>query len=107
MTRKSCNIMGWVHFMKKLMMAVKCEFTHLTEDFFTTKGLSFGINWPYSGTMVSTEHYHKNRNVLSIMIEINRKLHLVEDTNLKSDYYESIKNLISEYLTLIRDHIWL
>jgi hypothetical protein len=37
------------------------------------------------------EHYHKNKNVSSIMLEINRKLYLNELGNQKSNQYEIIK----------------
>lgn len=42
---------------------------------FESCGFSVDINSPYSGTIVPLEHYKKNKNVESIMIEINKKLY--------------------------------
>lgn|SRR5574343_236338 len=45
---------------------------------FESCGFSVAINSPYSGTIVPLEHYKKNKNVESIMIEINKKLYFDE-----------------------------
>lgn len=45
---------------------------------FESCGFSVGINSPYSGTIVPLGHYKKNKNVESIMIEINKKLYFDE-----------------------------
>lgn len=39
-----------------------------------------GINWPYSGSIVPSEFYLKNKNVYSIMLEINRSAYMNENT---------------------------
>jgi N-formylglutamate deformylase len=67
-------------------------------EFFKKKGCSLGIDWPYSGSIVPMEHYKKNKNVASIMLEINRDLYLNEPTNEKSVNYEKIKQVTGEYL---------
>lgn len=43
---------------------------------FEKQGLSVKINSPYSGTIIPLKHYQKNKNVHSIMIEINRDLYM-------------------------------
>lgn len=43
---------------------------------FESCGFTVKINSPYSGTIVPLEHYMKNKNVESIMIEINKKLYV-------------------------------
>ena len=43
---------------------------------FTEKGYSVKINIPYSGTIVPLKHYKKNKQVHSIMIEVNRRLYM-------------------------------
>jgi len=48
------------------------------------------------------EYYQKNKNVESIMLEINRKLYLKEGTNEKSENYEKTKEVVQEYIELIR-----
>lgn len=82
------------HTPKKLIAASKV--------FFEEKGYSLGIDKPYSGTMVPMEHYHKNQNVSSIMLEVNRKLYLNEPGNLKSEGYPLAKNIVQEYLETMR-----
>jgi N-formylglutamate amidohydrolase len=67
-------------------------------EFFKNKGYSLGIDWPYSGSIVPMEHYNNNKNVASIMLEINRDLYLSEPTNEKSGNYENIKKVTGEYL---------
>ncbi len=48
--------------------------------YFEEKGYSVRENNPYSGTMVNSESYLKNKQIYSIMIEINRKLYMSNDT---------------------------
>lgn len=72
-------------------------------DFFNKEGYSLGIDWPYSGSIVSNEHYLKNKNVQTIMLEINRKLYLEESTNKKSTNYSKIKRVAKEFLKAIID----
>jgi N-formylglutamate deformylase len=43
-------------------------------------GLSVGVNRPFSGTFVPTDFYRSDRNVVSVMIEINRRLYMDEAT---------------------------
>ena len=74
----------------------------LSEKFFTKRGFSVGIDWPYTGSMVPTKHYQKDKRVSSILIEINRRLYLEEGTNKKSQTYHEIKLLIQDYLRMIR-----
>ena len=78
------------------------ELQQTTINFFTDRGIDVAINSPYSGTIVPMEHYQKNENVQSIMIEINRKLYLKENSNQKSENYNNVKNIIQEYLVEIR-----
>ena len=49
------------------------------------------------------EHYRKNKEVKSIMLEINRGLYLVPGTNQKSDNYFQVKEVVKEFIELIRD----
>lgn len=74
-------------------------------DFFKKAGYSLGINRPYSGSIVPLMHYQKNRNVQTIMLEINRKLYLKEQSNEKSDRYTEIKNLTKEFINTIKKRL--
>jgi N-formylglutamate amidohydrolase len=71
-------------------------------DYFEKSGFSLGIDWPYQGSMVPSEHYLKNKNVQSMMLEINRALYLNEPGNLKSERYNEIKNVIHGFLQSIK-----
>lgn len=70
--------------------------------FFKNKSYTFGIDWPYKGTIVPMEFYQTNKNVHSIMLEINRKLYLKEDSNEKSESYEENKGVVKEYINEVK-----
>ena len=72
-------------------------------DYFESKGLSLEINTPYSGSIVPMEYYQKESKVISIMLEVNRRLYLNEPTNEKSINYKKTKELVQGYLTMIRE----
>lgn len=74
----------------------------LSIDFFKSANYSLGIDWPYKGSIVPLEYYKKNRNVQTIMLEINRKLYLKEPTNEKSENYSEIKFITNEFIKAIK-----
>lgn len=74
-------------------------------DFFKQRNLTLGIDFPFSGSIVPMEYYQKNKNVESIMLEINRKLYLKEGTNEKSKNYEKTKTIVQEYIELIKSEL--
>jgi N-formylglutamate deformylase len=75
----------------------------LSIAFFNERGFSLGVDRPYSGSIVPMEFYQKNNKVQSIMLEINRKLYLNEPSNEKSIGYPAIKQVIQEFLEIIRN----
>ena len=77
----------------------------LTHQFFVSQGLSVGLNWPYSGTMVPMAYYHKNKQVQSILIEVNRKLYLDAVTCTRNSHFNQIKSVLNHYLHLIRSNV--
>lgn len=79
------------------------ELTELAIDYFNNLGYSCGLDWPYSGTIVPMEYYKKNKNVYSIMLEVNRKLYLNEPTNEKSVEFEKIKKVIEGFFNNLKD----
>lgn len=81
------------------------ELIDLSVSFFKKAGYTLGIDWPYTGSIVPLEHYKKNKNVSSIMLEINRALYLNEPTNQKSETYYQIKQIVSEYIQTIKNSI--
>jgi N-formylglutamate amidohydrolase len=62
------------------------------------RGFSVGVNSPYTGTLVPSAFYRKNPNVRSVMIEVNRKLYMDEETGMKSSGFESVKDRIQAVL---------
>ena len=62
--------------------------TNHLKTYFESLGYSVKINNPYSGTIVPLEYYQKNSDVLSVMIEVNRKL-FIEDG--KVDYIKLLE----------------
>lgn len=74
----------------------------LSVSFFEKAGYSLGVDWPYKGSIVPMEYYQKNKNVQTIMLEINRALYLNEPTNQKSEHYLEIKKVVGEYVKWIK-----
>ena len=81
------------------------ELIKLSEKYFESLGYTLGINTPYSGTIVPMKYYNNNKNVQSIMLEINRKLYLEEPTNNKNSDFDKIKKVTAGFINLIRDTI--
>lgn len=70
--------------------------------YFEQRGFSIGVDWPYKGTIVPLAHYQKNKKVHSIMLEVNRKLYLNEPSNEKSERFNEIKQITTDYLKSIK-----
>ena len=50
------------------------------------------------------EYYKKNNKVQSIMLEVNRRLYLEEPTANKSTKYNNTKEVVLEFLNVIRNY---
>lgn len=81
------------------------ELIDLSVAFFENAGYTLGVDWPYKGSIVPMEHYQKNNNVQTIMLEINRSLYINEPTNEKSDRYTAIKKLVRDYIKTIKNSL--
>ncbi len=81
------------------------ELVDLSVSFFENAGYTLGIDWPYKGSLVPLEHYHKNKNVHTIMLEINRGLYLIEPTNEKSQGYGEIKRVTGEFIKMLKNSL--
>lgn len=77
----------------------------LSIAFFENSGYTLGIDWPYRGSIVPLEHYNKNNNVQTIMLEINRKLYLNEPTNEKSNSYNDIKKVAKDFIIELKNSL--
>ncbi len=71
------------------------ELTKYLCNCFEEQGLSVEINEPFFGTMVPLKHYHNDRRVMSVMIEVNRKLYLNEKFE-KNENFNRIKRIIQD-----------
>lgn len=73
-----------------------------SKDFFNSRSLSLGIDTPYSGSIVPMDFYKKDKRVNSIMLEVNRRLYLNEPTNDKSPGYQKTKEIVQDYIKLLK-----
>lgn len=71
------------------------------EAAFTSIGFSVAVNRPFSGTIVPMAYYQKEARVQSIMIEINRKLYMDEQTCERNQLFETLRG----YLVDIFQHL--
>ncbi len=73
------------------------------KKYFEMNNLSVDINFPYSGTIIS-EYYKEDGNVLSIMIEVNKRLYLNPDCT-RNQNFNHIKHIIYNALDLINNYM--
>lgn len=59
---------------------------------------SVKINRPFAGSIVPMKHYQKESRVLSIMIELNRKLYMDESSGKKNNRFDNLRGKLSEIL---------
>jgi N-formylglutamate deformylase len=73
------------------------------KDYLIYKGYSVKINNPYSGTMIPLKYYQKEKQVMGIMIEVNRKLYMSDNNGriLKNKKFNIIKTLITNVVNEI------
>jgi N-formylglutamate amidohydrolase len=71
------------------------------KSFIEQAGYGVKVNFPYGGSIVPMEHYHKNRRVSSIMIEINKRLYMNEETFQKRDNFDDIRQSCRDMLRLL------
>lgn len=80
------------------------ELCDVIVEFVRKNGFTVKLDSPFAGTMVPMKYYLKDQRVASVMIEINRKLYMDEDTGEKNASFDKvgklIHNLICEMLHL-------
>ena len=69
-------------------------------------GFSFSRNKPLSGSLVPLEYYHKDQRVISVMIEVNRRLYMEESTGRKSGNYEDLKDFLGTLVEVTRQIVY-
>jgi N-formylglutamate amidohydrolase len=70
------------------------KLTEAAVNMFAEKGFSVQINRPFAGTITPSKFYQSNNAVRSIMIEINRKLYMDEETGEKNDNFKAMTKCI-------------
>jgi N-formylglutamate deformylase len=68
---------------------------------FEDTSLRIGINTPYAGALVPLLFYRKDPRVMSIMIEINRKLYMDSTSGDKRDAFGGIQKAVSSVLDVL------
>ena len=76
-------------------------------DYLTKKKYTVELNKPYSGTMIPSELYNKGIPIISVMIEVNRRLYMDEETQTRSSGYENTKSTIYKILDKIQEYLLL
>ena len=66
---------------------------------FRERGYSVAENYPFSGTLVPMKYYHSDARLLSVMIEVNRKLYMDEETGRKTENFPRVQADIREVLS--------
>ena len=77
----------------------------LTEEIvrlFQDIGYSIAVNRPFSGSLVPIQYYRLNKRLFSIMIEINRKLYMDEESWGKNSRYEVLQFQLAEIIHRIK-----
>lgn len=67
---------------------------NIVKKYCKKNGLSYKINEPYSGTIIPLKYYRKNKQLQSIMIEVNRRLYLEKNSNKKNKNYKKVKRIL-------------
>ena len=70
------------------------ELTNYFINYFEKYGYSVKINYPYKGSLIPNEFYgRKNTNIVSIMIEVNKRIYLKNDKKFKKVLNRSLNNV--------------
>ena len=68
--------------------------------FFRQRGYRVEINRPFSGSIVPTRFYQKDKNVMSVMIELNRRLYMDHHLH-KTSGYRRVKEDVATAIRLL------
>jgi len=72
-----------------------------TRDFFCQAGYRVEVDRPYSGALVPMAHFRKTRNLLALMIEVNRRLYCDESTGRIHEGFETTRRVVTECLDFL------
>lgn len=73
--------------------------------FLRDKAYRVAVNYPFAGALVPQKWYRKDVRVLSIMVEINKRLYLENDMITKRADFVGIKNLCADMIATITKNL--
>ena len=68
----------------------------LCRSFLAGRGWSVGVNEPFAGCLIPMAHYGRDRRVAGVMIEVNRRLYMDEETGEKLPRFAAVQSLLTE-----------
>jgi len=68
---------------------------------FSAEALAVARNRPFSGTMVPMRYFRNDRRVMSIMIEVNRRLYLDETTGKAGERFGDVQTMLARVLQAV------
>lgn len=79
----------------------------LAADHFRQSGYQVAVDQPYSGTLVPAAHYRQNRNLLALMLEVNRRIYCDESTGLPHTGLARVQRDITAFLDRAESSDWM
>lgn len=67
----------------------------------SARGFSILIDRPFAGALVPAKHYQRERKVQAIMIEVNRRLYMDEETGERLPSFGEVRQAISKMLAVV------
>ena len=67
----------------------------------STAGFSVLVNRPFAGALVPAKHYRREPRVRAVMIEINRRLYMDEQTGERLPRFGEVRQAVSEMLAVV------
>jgi N-formylglutamate amidohydrolase len=64
------------------------------------QGYSVAVDAPFSGALVPPSAYRKDRRILSVMIEVNRRLYMDEHSGLKRHDFEKVRATVGSMIVI-------
>jgi N-formylglutamate amidohydrolase len=75
--------------------------TRAIETFFASRGLATARDRPYRGAYVPLKHWQVDSRVSAVMVEVNRKLYMHEETGVKASSFSAVKSMIADLVSCI------
>ncbi len=66
------------------------------EEYVKDNGLTVRRNFPFAGTIVPMKYYKSDKRVSSVMLEVNRRLYINEETGEKNSRFDMVSSVISK-----------